>query len=79
MAYNLFYMPSLAYGTPVTSISLAECTILQEPVVNAILPKMGINRKAPRAVVFGTSKYGGFKLDHLAAVQGFGWLQYLMF
>jgi hypothetical protein len=39
---------------------------------------MGINRKAPRAVVFGTSKYGGSELDHLAAVQGFGWIQYLM-
>jgi hypothetical protein len=29
-------------------------------------------------VVFGTSKYGGLGLDHLAAVQGFAQLQYLI-
>jgi hypothetical protein len=78
MTYSYLYMPSLANGTPAPSLTLAECTILQKPVVNAILPNMGINRKAPRALVFGTSKYGGFELDHLAAVQGFGWIQYLM-
>jgi hypothetical protein len=78
MAYNSFYMPILAYGTPATSPTLAECTIIQKNVVNAILPTMGINRKAPRTVLFGTSKYGGFELAHLAAVQELGWIQYLM-
>jgi hypothetical protein len=29
-------------------------------------------------VVLGTSKYGGLRLDYLAAVQGFGQLQYLI-
>jgi hypothetical protein len=72
MVYSSFLMFSLDYGTPATSLVFLECTNLQKPVVNAILPQMGINRKAPRAVVFGTSKYGGFELDHLAAVQGFG-------
>jgi hypothetical protein len=78
MAYNSFYIPSLAYSTPATSITLTECTIVQKPIVNAILPKMGINCKDPRAVVFVKSKYGGFELDHLDVVQGFGWIQYLM-
>jgi hypothetical protein len=39
---------------------------------------MGINRSTSRSVVFGTSKYGGLGLDHLAAVQGFGQLQYVI-
>jgi hypothetical protein len=78
MEYNSFYMPILANGTPMTSLTFKECTNVQKSVVNAILPKMGINRKAPRAVVFGTSKYDELELDHLAAVQGFGCLQYLM-
>jgi hypothetical protein len=39
---------------------------------------MGINRNTARSVVFGTSKYGGLGLDHLAAVQGFNQLQYLI-
>jgi hypothetical protein len=39
---------------------------------------MGINRNTARSVVFGTSKYGVLSLDHLAAAQGFGQLQYLI-
>jgi hypothetical protein len=71
-------MPSIAYDTPTTTLSFKECDDLQKPVVNAILPKMGITSKAPRAVVFGTARYGGIWLDHLAAVQSHGQLQYLL-
>jgi hypothetical protein len=39
---------------------------------------MGINRKAHRSVFFGTAQFGGLGLDHLAAYQGHGCLQYLM-
>jgi hypothetical protein len=39
---------------------------------------MGINRNTSRSVMFGTIKYGGLGLDHLAAVQGFSQLQYLI-
>jgi hypothetical protein len=42
---------------------------MQKPVVNSILPKMGINRKAARGVVFRTSQHGRLGLDHLATVQ----------
>jgi hypothetical protein len=68
VAYNSFYMPSLAYGVPATSSMIEECTDFQKPVVNAFFPKMGINCKAARAVVSAASKYGGLELDHLAAV-----------
>jgi hypothetical protein len=46
--------------------------------INAILPKMGINQNTKREVVFGTTKYGGLGLTHLAAVQGYGQLQCLL-
>jgi hypothetical protein len=36
-----------------------ECKEIQKPPMNAILPKMGINRNTKREVVFGTTKYGG--------------------
>jgi hypothetical protein len=70
MAYNAFYMSSLGYGTPSTTLSMKDCEEIQRPVVNAILPKMGIARTAPRAVVFGTAQYGGLGCTHLAALQG---------
>jgi hypothetical protein len=44
----------------------------------AILPKMGIVRYATRKVVFGTEKYGGLGLDHLATIQNYSHLQYLI-
>jgi hypothetical protein len=59
MAYHAFYMPSMGYGTPATTLSMKDCEEIQRPVVNAILPKMGIARTAPRALVLGTTQYGG--------------------
>jgi hypothetical protein len=55
-----------------------DCEEIQTPVVNAILPKMGIARTAPRAVVFGTAQYGGLGATHLAALQGHTCLQHLL-
>jgi hypothetical protein len=78
MVYNSYYMVSLSYDTYVTSLDVKECEEIQRPVVNVILPKMGVNRNTARNVVFGTSKYGGLGIDHLAAVQGFAQLQYLI-
>jgi hypothetical protein len=71
-------MPSLGYGTPATTLSMKDCKEIQRPVVNAILPKMGIARTSPRAVVFGTAQYRGLGLNHLAALQGHTRLQYLL-
>jgi hypothetical protein len=47
-------------------------------VVTAILPKMGIVRNAARKFVFGTAKYCGLGLDHLATIQNYSRLQYLI-
>jgi hypothetical protein len=78
VAYNSFYLPSLGYGMCATTLSFQECEDIQRPVINAILPKMGINSKASRAVVFGTAQFGGLRLDHLATLQGHSRLQYIL-
>jgi hypothetical protein len=78
MAYGAYYLPSLAYGTPATTLSYKECEDVQRAVIAAILPKMGIIRNAARKVVFGTAKYGGLGLDHLATIQNYSRLQYLI-
>jgi hypothetical protein len=75
MAYNSFYMP--IYGTPTTTLPKQDCEEIQKPVVNAILPKMGIARWAPRAI-FGTVQFGVLGLTHLAELQGHTRLQYLL-
>jgi hypothetical protein len=78
LAYKSYYMAILSYDIAVASLNIKECEELHRPVLNAILPKMGINRNTSRSVVFGTSKYGGLGIDHPAAVQGFDQLQYLI-
>jgi hypothetical protein len=78
MAYDAFYMPSLGYGTPATTLPKKDCEEIKRSAVKAILPKMGIARSAPRAVVFGTAQFRGLGLTHLAALQGHTRLQYLL-
>jgi hypothetical protein len=78
MAYCAYYIPSLAYVNPSTTLSYKECEDIQRPVVSAILPKMGIVRNDAKTVVFGSAKYCGLGLDHLATVQNFSRLQYLI-
>jgi hypothetical protein len=78
LAYNSFYLPLTGYVTPEKTLTQQECYNIQKPVVNAVLPKMGISRKAHRSVVFGTDQFVGLGLEHLAAYQGHNRLQYLM-
>jgi hypothetical protein len=78
MTYNAFCIPSLGYRTPVTTLTKQDCEEIQKPVVNAILPKMGIARSDPRAVNFGTEQFGGMGLTHLAAMQGHTRLRHLI-
>jgi hypothetical protein len=78
MAYSSFYIASVGYGTPATTLTKQDCEEIQKPVVNAILPKIGIARSAPRAVVFGTSQFGGLGLTHLTALQGHTIIHYLL-
>jgi hypothetical protein len=48
VAYISFYMPSLGCGLSATTLTKEECEDIHRPVVNVILPKMGIARLAPR-------------------------------
>jgi hypothetical protein len=78
MAYGAYYMPSLAYGTPATTLSYKKCEDVQRAVVTAILPKMGIVCNAARKVIFGSAKYCGLGLDHLVTTQNYSRLQFLI-
>jgi hypothetical protein len=75
MDYGATYLPSLAYGTPATTLSYKECEDVQRAVVAVILPKMGIGRNAARKVVFVAAKYCGLGLDHLETIQNYSRLQ----
>jgi hypothetical protein len=77
MTYGAYYIPSLAHGTPATTLSCKECEDIQRPMVSAILPKMGIICNAARTF-FWSAKYCVLGIDHLATVQNFSRLQYII-
>jgi hypothetical protein len=78
MAYNSFYMLSLGYGTPATTLTNKDCEEIQKLIVNAIIPKMDIARSDPRALAFGTAQFGGLGITHLTPLQAHTRLQYLL-
>jgi hypothetical protein len=49
--HTTFYMPSLVYGTPATTLTKQDREEIQKPIVNSILPKMGmrVQLRAPQS------------------------------
>jgi hypothetical protein len=39
LSYTEFYMKSIGYMTPETSLSYQECDNMQKPIINSIFPK----------------------------------------
>ena len=69
-AYKMIWFPSLSYGMGTTNLSFDELNQIQKPIINHILPALGYNRHLPRAVVYGSSAFGGLNLKHLYIEQG---------
>ena len=42
-----------------------DCDSIQKPIFNALIAKMGFNRKTPRDVIYGLILYGGLDLIYL--------------
>lgn len=70
VAYDTMWFPSLSYGVSTTNLSQKELDLVQKPIVNYILPRMGYNRHFPRAVVYGSPNFGGLNFKHLFIEQG---------
>ena len=64
------WFPSLAYGLGTTNLSYKQLDTIQQPIVHHILPAMGYNRHFPRAVVYGSPRFGGLNFKHLYTEQG---------
>ena len=67
--YESRYRAITRYPLPVSMFSRKQCHKIQQPFVHAILPKMGINRHTPRAVIYGPRSLGGLELMDLRVEQ----------
>lgn len=76
--YNTFYLPSVRYSLPVTSMTPAELHKVQSLMTATILNKLGYNRHYPHAVAFAPPAVFGCGLIDLRLEQGLLQIQSLL-
>ncbi len=74
LSYNVYLIPKLGYSLPAMSLSEDTCYSIQAPTLNAVLPKLHLNRNMARSIVFGPIKYGGLSIKTLFSIQSIGQL-----
>ena len=67
--YYTRYKPSVGYCLPITTFTDNECNKIQSQFYKVALPKMGMNRHMPRAVIYGPRRYGGLEYTDMATEQ----------
>ena len=69
VAYQSRYQSIASYPFPVTTFSTKQLETMQKQCMRLMLPKLGLNRNTPRAIIFGPKKYGGLQLMNLVLEQ----------
>ena len=67
--YYCRWKPAITYCLSITTFSAKECNKIQSPFYAALLPKLGMNRHMPRALLHGSSQVAGLGLVNLEAEQ----------
>ena len=73
--YDTFYIPSVTYSLPVTSLPDSSLHRIQSLMTATILNKLGYNRHFPHAVAFAPSSVFGCGLRDLTIEQGLQHIQ----
>ena len=69
VAYQSRYKSIAKYPFPITTFSSSQLDEIQKPSICLLLPKLGLNRNMPRAVIFGPRALGGLELMNLKVEQ----------
>ena len=62
-AYKTIWSSKFRYSSPILGFSSRQLLCIQKLLIGACLSAAGYNSKMPRAVVFGTSRYGGMNWE----------------
>ena len=76
--YNSFYLPSVKYSLPVTSMTSDELHRIQSRMTASILNLLGYNKHYPHAVAFAPQSLFGCGLSDLRLEQGLSQIQSLL-
>jgi hypothetical protein len=77
-AWRTTILKTLEYPLPVTTLSRPQCNKLTSILASAALPRCGIVRSFPRAILHAPLKYGGFQIPDLYVEQGISHVQRLL-
>ena len=69
IAYQSRYISKATYSFPITLFTTQQLHEIQQKAIYNILPKLGVNRHAPQAMIFGPMKYGGRQITDLRIEQ----------
>jgi hypothetical protein len=69
MVYETCFRPALEYSLMITTFSKCHLDQIQKPFVHLLLPKIGLNRHMPRAVIYGPVFRGGLGIVKLEEQQ----------
>jgi hypothetical protein len=69
LGYHTVALPTLHYALAATTIPPKSLDKLQQKLAYGIIPKMGINRRFPRAVVYAPKYFGGLGFPNLSTEQ----------
>ena len=66
LIYKTRYKPRIHYPLPITTFTDKRTEEIERPFINELLPKLGVNRKMPRDVVFAPRFMGGMGLTKIS-------------
>lgn len=66
LGFNTIAIPTLYYPFTATTIPSKKLQTIQNKITNAILPKLGLNPKFPRAVLYAPKHFGGIGFHNMA-------------
>ena len=70
MGVRQILFPTISYCLPATSFSESDCTEIMHPVKKFIIPKLGLNKNFPYAILYAPIKFGGRNFPNLYWEQG---------
>ena len=70
-----YIRPKINYPFPCVSLTETECRRIQAPILEALLPKLHLNRHTSRAVLFAGPRSGGLGHPEKYTIPGIGNLQ----
>jgi len=69
-SYIQYLLPKLRYQPPLLSLTQKQCDKLQSIVLQALLPKLHLNRHTACSIIHGPEALGGLALPQIYTTQG---------